>query len=85
LAVFDDSPAQKLLLPTRSPGFDWIGLGKLEEETLVPKTVKAVKQIMAGEEVITSRPMGCAGILGTVVGLLAVLGLAAAVISFFYN
>ncbi len=73
------SPAQKLLLPVRSPGCDWVGLGKLEENTLVPKTIKAVKQIIAGEEVVSKRPIGCAAILGIIVGLLFLL----AFISFF--
>lgn len=78
------SPAKKLLLPLSEPELDWVGLEKFEIQELVLETVKAVKQIMAGAEVITTRRMGCASIVGIVVGLLTIFGLVAAVLNFFY-
>jgi hypothetical protein len=53
-----NSPARKLLAPTRSEGWEWAGVDRWSTEALVRQTVRAIKQIAAGEEVKPARMWG---------------------------
>lgn len=55
------SPAEKLLAPLRSPGWQWVGVERWSEHAAIEQTVRAVRQILAGEEVKPAGRMhGCA-------------------------
>ncbi len=68
-----DSPARKLLAPTRPEGWDWAGVDHWDTEALVRQTVSAVKQITAGEEVKPARPLGAGAIIAIIIGGLFLL------------
>ncbi|MFZ6028132.1 MAG: DUF5671 domain-containing protein [Chloroflexota bacterium] len=63
------SQARKLLLPTQTAGWDWVGVDRWDEEPLVRQAVAALKQVFAGEDVHPVRPLG----LGTIAGILLVI------------
>jgi len=67
------SPARKLLVPSRSGGWDWAGVDRWDPEAIVVQTVRAVKQVLAGEEVKARRPMSAGSIIGIIVGVLFLL------------
>ena len=50
-----NSPAQKLLVPTHSTGWEWAGVNRWDVESLVRQTIRAIKQIAAGQEVEPAR------------------------------
>jgi hypothetical protein len=68
-----DSPALKLLAPTRAEGWDWAGVDRWDAEALVQQTVSAVKQIATGEEVKSARPLGAGAIIAIIIGVLLLL------------
>ena len=74
------SPARKLLIPTRAKGWEWAGLDRLNNKSLVQDTVRAVKQMIEGEEVKVVRPMSAGAIVGIVIGVLFFLSILATVI-----
>ncbi len=77
-----DSPARKLLIPTRPQGWEWAGVDQWDAELLVRQTVRAVEQIAAGEEVKPARPLGVGSIVGIVVGALFGLVVLLSLVSF---
>ena len=68
-----NSPARKVLLPTHTEGWEWAGVARLSTDALVRQAVQAVKQIAAGGEVRTARPLGAGAIVGIVVGVIVIL------------
>lgn len=55
------SPAEKLLAPLRSPGWEWAGVERWSDNAAIEQIVRAVRQILAGEEVKPAGRMhGCA-------------------------
>jgi hypothetical protein len=72
-----DSPARKLLVPTRSQDWEWAGVDRWDTASLVQQTVRAVKQIAAGEQVRPARPLGVGAIFAIVVGVILLLALLA--------
>jgi len=68
-----DSPALKLLVPTRAEGWDWAGVDRWDAEALVQQTVRAVKLIAAGEKVKPARPLGAGAIIAIIIGVLFLL------------
>ncbi len=68
-----DSPAPKLLVPTRSQGWEWAGVDRWSAEALVQQTVHAVKQIADGEEIGPTRPMGAGSIIAIGIGVIFLL------------
>jgi hypothetical protein len=68
-----DSPALKLLAPTRAEGWDWAGVDRWDAEALVQQTVSAVKQIATEEEVKPARPLGAGAIIAIIIGVLFLL------------
>ena len=79
------SPARKLLIPLRAEGWDWAGVDWWDSEALVRQTVRAVKQIVEGEEIKPIRPLSAIAIIGTIIGVLFLLSLLFSVLNFFSN
>jgi hypothetical protein len=77
------SPARKLLIPLRAEGWDWAGVDWWDSEALVRQTVRAVKQIVEGEEIKPIRPLSAIAIIGTIIGVLFLLSLLFSVLNFF--
>ena len=67
------SPARKLLIPQFANDWDWAGVDRWDSAALVRQTVRAVKQVLAGEEVKAHRPMSAGAIIGIVIGVLFLL------------
>ena len=67
------SPARKLLIPEQVEGWNWIGVGPLTSKDIVQQTVRAVKQIAAGEEVQPVRALSTGAIVAIVIGALVLL------------
>ncbi len=78
------SPARKILIPAQVEGWDWAGVDRLNAESALLHTARAVKQFAEGEEIKPVRPMSVGGIIGTIVGILILLILLAIpVVSYF--
>ncbi|MEW5941117.1 MAG: DUF3842 family protein, partial [Chloroflexota bacterium] len=67
------SPARKLLVPSWAGGWDWAGVDRWGPDAIVEQTVRAVKQVLAGEEVKAHHPMSVGSIIGIVIGVLFLL------------
>ena len=67
------SPARKLLIPFNAEGWDWAGVDRWNSEALVNQTMRAVKQILAGEEVKAHRPMSAGSVIGIIIGVIFLL------------
>jgi hypothetical protein len=78
-AVFT-SPARKLLIPIRREGWEWAGLDRMNVKSLVQHTVRAVKQLVEGEEVKAVRPMSAGAIVGIILAVLFFLLVVIAII-----
>ncbi len=78
------SPARKLLVPTRADGWEWAGVDRWSAEAIVRQTVRAVKQIVEGEEVKPARPLGAGAIIGIIVGVFFLLILLAIPVLYFF-
>jgi len=73
-----NSPAVKLLAPTRTEGWEWAGVEPWNTNFFVRQTVNAVKQIIENESVRPIRPLGAGAIIGIIIGaifLLLLLGI----------
>lgn len=64
------SHAHKLLLPISSPGWNWIGVDNLSPEGLQQQARQSIKQLLNGEEIRYSRPLGAGVIVGIILGIL---------------
>ncbi len=71
--IVADSPARKLLIPTRPTGWEWAGVDRWDTEALVRQAVRAVKQIADGEEVKPARPLGAGSIINIGIGVVFLL------------
>jgi hypothetical protein len=78
------SPARKLLVPVRADGWEWAGVDRWNAEAIVRQTVRAVKQIVEGEEVKPARPLGVGAIIGIIVGVFFLLILLAIPVLYFF-
>jgi hypothetical protein len=67
------SPARKLLIPTRLEGWDWAGVDRWDTKGIIRQTLNAVKQILEGDEVEPSRPLGTGAIVGIIIGMFFLL------------
>lgn len=80
------SPARKLLVPTRSNAWQWIGVESSSTETLIAQTVRTVRQIGEGEEARPARSLNLGNILGfAVLGLVVLFVLLSIVLGFVGN
>lgn len=69
------SPARKLLVPCREDGWEWAGLEQWNPEATLRHTVRAARQVLAGEPVKLHRPLSLGAIIGIVLGVLVVLSI----------
>jgi len=67
------SPARKLLVPGWLTGWEWAGVDRWNAEDLARQTTHAVQQIIQGEEVKPSRPLGVGAIIAIIILVLFVL------------
>ncbi len=72
-AAVVSSPARKLLIPIHAQGWDWAGVDRRDTNAIVMQTVHAVKQVLAGEEVRSHRPLGVGAIIAIVAGVVLLL------------
>jgi hypothetical protein len=72
-----NSKARKIMIPMHVDGWDLAGVDIWNTDGLMQQAVRAVKQWAGGEEVKAVRPMGIGGIIGSVIGVLILLGLLA--------
>ena len=79
------SPARKLLIPSKGEGWEWAGVEPLKQEAVVRQTVRAVSQILEGEEVRPAKPLSAAAIVGIVIGGIVVLTLLAIPLLLFFR
>lgn len=68
-AAIGASPARKLVMPTATPGWDWVGLDPRPADEWVEQAVAAVEQVAAGERVRPRRPLGAAATVLLGIGL----------------
>ncbi len=68
-----NSSANKILLPTRSERWEWVGVEKWDSEYFVRHTINAVKQFLKGEDVKLIKPLGAGAILGIIIGVIFLL------------
>jgi hypothetical protein len=80
-----NSPAVKLLAPTRSKGWEWAGVDQWNTDFYVRQTVNAVKQIIENKGVKPIRPLGVGAIIGIVIGVIFLLLLLSIPISEFFG
>lgn len=66
------SPAHKLLIPLWSQGWDWVGIERKSGEAWVGQAVRAVRQVMEGQEV---RPARSAVVIAIAVAAAACIGI----------
>ncbi len=78
-----NSPAVKLLAPTRSKGWEWAGVDQWNTDFYVRQTVNAVKQIIENKCVKPIRPLGVGAIIGIVIGAIFLLLLLGEIFAFF--
>jgi hypothetical protein len=78
------SPARKLLIPVRTEAWEWAGLDRWNPGAASEQALRAVKQMLEGEEVKAVRPMSAGAVIGIVIGALFLLILIAIpLLSFF--
>ena len=68
-----NSPAVKLLVPTRSKGWEWAGVDEWKTSVFVRQTVNSVKQIIENRGVKPVKPLGTGAIIGIVFGVIFLL------------
>ena len=68
-----NSPAVKLLVPTRSKGWEWAWVDEWKTSFFVRQTVNSVKQIIENRGVKPVRPLGTGAIIGIVFGVIFLL------------
>lgn len=74
LAVLD-SPARKILIPSRAQGWDWAGVEYWKEEWLLRQIIRAVSQVLEGEDIKPTKPLGVGAIIGIVFAAIIILAL----------
>jgi hypothetical protein len=78
------SPARKLLIPVRAEGWEWAGVDRWNAEAIVRQTVRAVTQIVEGEEVKPARPLGVGSIIIIIIVVYFLSNLALSLLSFIF-
>ncbi|NIM96396.1 MAG: hypothetical protein GTO18_22075 [Anaerolineales bacterium] len=67
------SEAKKLLIPTRSDEWEWVGVERWDRQAIVHQSVNAVKQVAAGEAVKLVKPLGAGAIIGIIIAAIILL------------
>ncbi|MEW6405172.1 MAG: DUF5671 domain-containing protein [Chloroflexota bacterium] len=79
------SPARKLLVPMATESYEWVGLERANAETNLQQALRAVKQMLEGEEVRPVRPLTAGSIIGIIVGVIILLILLAIPLTYFFG
>jgi hypothetical protein len=82
-AIFK-SPAEKVLIPTRAPGWDWAGVDLEKRSVFVNQAARAVRQILEGENVEPAKSLGAGAIVAIVIGVLILLGIVGLPLLYFW-
>jgi hypothetical protein len=78
------SPARKLLIPVRTESWEWAGLDRWNSGAASEQALRAVKQMLEGDEVKAVRPMSAGAVIGIVIGVIfLLLMIAIPLLSFF--
>jgi hypothetical protein len=85
LQAIASSPARKLLLPEWAVGWDWIGVEHDEEQTTIRHTVRALKQVLSGENVRLGHGLGVGAILAIIFGGLVLFIITTSLLSMLSN
>lgn len=80
-----NSTSVKLLVPTRSAGWEWAGVEPWNMEFFVRQTISGVKQIIANSTVKPVRPLGTGAIIGIIFAVIFLLILLGIPISYFFG
>jgi hypothetical protein len=79
------SPARKLLIPTPTESYEWVGLERVNAEANLQQALRAVKQMLEGEEVKPVRPLTAGSIIGIIIGVIVLLILLAIPVTYFFG
>lgn len=79
------SPAQKVLIPMRAEGWEWVGVERWGVDAVVQQTVQAIKQLAVGEAVQPVHSLSAAGVVGIIIGAVLVLVMLAVPVLFFFS
>ncbi len=77
------SPAEKVLIPSGAKGWVWAGVDLGKQPQLVRQAARAVRQILEGESVEPTKPLGVGAIIAIVVGVFVLLGIVGIPLIFF--
>jgi hypothetical protein len=80
-----DSPARKLLIPTRLEGWEWAGLDRWDRQDLIQQTVHAIEQMVSGDPVQPARPLSAGTIVLIVIGVLIALSVLSSAIGAIFD
>ena len=80
-----DSPARKLLIPTRPEGWEWAGLDRWDRQDLIQQTVHAIEQMVSGDPVQPARPLSAGTIVLIVIGVLIALSVLSSAIGAIFD
>jgi hypothetical protein len=69
------SSARKILIPSRADGWEWAGVERWKEDSLVRQTVRAVGQVLEGEDIKLAKPLGAGAIIGIIIAAIVILSL----------
>jgi hypothetical protein len=67
------SSARKILIPLQAEGWEWAGMEPGKRDLLMRQTIRAVKQVLEGEEVKPAKPLGIGAILGIIIAAIVIL------------
>lgn len=83
--ALQQSPAHKLLLPTRPDGWDWVGVDDFDQDALLRQTSHAVQQLVRGQTKPASRRLNLVAlIIAVIAGLIAFSIAMSAVVNIFF-
>lgn len=72
-AAIEAAPARKLLYPTWTDKWDWIGVDRANTDDITRQTTAAVEQILKDEKVKPARPLSVGAIIGIIIAVLVLL------------
>jgi hypothetical protein len=78
------SSARKILIPSRADGWEWAGVERWKEDSLVRQTVRAVGQVLEGEDIKLAKPLGAGAIIGIIIAAIVILSLLSIPLIYFF-
>lgn len=77
------SPARKLFIPIQETSADWVGVIDRSSNDWIEQTIRAIKQVLAGEPVTPSKPLGCGTAILIIIGIFVVINFLSFISSIF--